>query len=107
MPAIQSPLASLIEEGLGAIRARGFESSVSLQTAQEAFGTILGGLRAAVRYGELNPALDIEGLALLGTAAMAGLRRIEDEAPGVFAIERAVHAFAELIRRTAPEATGW
>jgi hypothetical protein len=107
VPGIQSPLASLIEQGLSAARGRGFETSVSRETAQEAFGAILGGLKAAVRYGEVNSALDLEGLALLGAAALTGLRSIEEEAPGVFAIERAVQALADLIRRTAPEATGW
>jgi hypothetical protein len=107
VPEVISPLASILEEGLKAIRTCGIEPGSALGSAQETVSAVFGAAKSAVRYGEVNAALDLEGLAVLGAATLAGLRRLEDEAPGVFAIERAVRTLADLIRRTAPAATGW
>lgn len=107
MPKVISPLEAILEEGLQALRSRDIDLESALGGAQEAVGAIFGAAKAAVRYGEVNAALDLEGLAVLGAATFAGLRRLEEEAPGVFAIERAVRTLTDLIRRTAPQATGW
>jgi hypothetical protein len=107
VPEVSSPLAAILEEGLKAIRARGIEPGSALGSAQEAVSAIFGAAKSAVRYGDVNAALDPEGFAVLGAATLAGRRRLEEEAPGFFALERAVHALADLVRRTAPEATGW
>jgi hypothetical protein len=104
---VMSPLASILGEALKALRARRLEPGSAFGTAQDTVNGILDSLKTAVRYGEVNSALDLEGLALLSAAAVAGLRRLEEEAPGIFALERGVHTLADLIRRTAPEATGW
>ena len=107
MPKVISPLETILEEGLQAIRNCEIDPESALAGAQQAVGAILGAAKAAVRYGEVNAALDLEGLAVLGAATFAGLRRLEEEAPGMFAIERAVRTLTDLIRRTAPQATGW
>ena len=107
MPKVISPLETILEEGLQALRSHDLDLDSALGGAQEAVVAIFGAAKAAVRYGEVNASLDLEGLAVLGAATFAGLRRLEEEAPGVFAIERAVRTLTDVIRRTAPQATGW
>jgi hypothetical protein len=107
VPEVISPLASILEEGLKAMRTCSIEPGSTLGTAQDTVSAILGVAKSAVRYGEVNAGLDLEGLAVLGAATFAGLRRLEADAPGVFALERAVRTLADLIRRAAPAATGW
>ena len=104
MPAAtSSPLAMLVRQGLEALRA--CDASPMQRAAaspSETVEQLAGGLLVAMGYREIADDLDLEAIALLGTAAVAGLQRIAELEPGLHRVDDALCALEDLLRRTAP-----
>lgn len=102
----QSPLTMLVQSGLAAI---GFCAVAPAERGapdgpSQSIEQIAAGLLASMGIGEIAEDLDLKALALLGTAAVAGLQAIEMVEPGLHRLETALFALEDLLRRTAPGA---
>ena len=100
----QSPLAMLVCQGIEALGARGVNPSLRPpdSTPSQTVEQLAGGLLVAMGYREVAEDLDLEAVALLGAAAVAGLQRIGEVEPGIHKLEAALLALEDLLRRTAP-----
>jgi hypothetical protein len=102
----QSPLAMLVQTGLEAVGAHANPDLLARLpvSPSETVQRIAGGLLVAMGYKEIAEDLDLEAVALLGAAAVAGLQKIGEAEPHLHRLEAALFAFENLLRRTAPAA---
>lgn len=102
--ATQSPLAMLIRQGLESIGVRPVDPALRRTPGgpSETIEQVAGGLLAAMGFKEISEDLDLQAIALLGAASVAGLRAIEAIEPGIHKLESALYALEDLLRRTAP-----
>jgi len=63
---------------------------------------LAGGLLVAMGLGEIDDDLDLEAVALLGAATVAGLQVIGRLEPGRHRLDAALSSLEDLLRRTAP-----
>lgn len=101
---VHSPLEILIRDGLAALGVNHRTSpelavDASTSDAVERFAV---GILAAMGLKEVAEDLDLNGIALLGAASVAGLKAIEVVEPGLHRLEDAIYALEDLLRRTAP-----
>lgn len=103
--ATSSPLAMLVRQGLQALRACDTAPGHRLAASpSETVEQLAGGLLVAMGYKEIADDLDLEAIALLSTAAVAGLQRVIELEPNLHRVEDALLALEDLLRRTAPGA---
>jgi len=96
----------LVQSGIEALGACAIDAARRPLAASpsETVHQIAGGLLVAMGYREVADDLDLEAVALLGAAAVAGLQRIAEFEPGLHRLDDALYAFEDLLRRTAPGA---
>lgn len=101
---VHSPLETLIRDGLAALGVNHHTSpGLDADTvASEAIERFAVGILAAMGLREVSEDLDLNGVALLGAASVAGLKAIELVEPGLHRLEDAIYALEDLLRRTAP-----
>lgn len=107
MPLIaESPLEMLVQQGIEAVGACAIDPAQRppADSPSETVAQLAGGLLVAMGYREIAEDLDLEAVALLCAAAVAGLQRIGEFEPGVHRLDSAVYALGDLLRRTAPKA---
>lgn len=101
-----SPLRLLVREARATVGERLVGApAAGAMTHGETMDHLAGGILAAMGLGEVSAELDVRGVALMGTALVAGLERIGHEAPAIGDLGAAFFAFEDLLRRTSP-ATG-
>lgn len=99
-----SPLAMLVRQGLEALTRCSLEAGAAAPEVSPSatIEQLAGGLLVAMGYREIADDLDLEAIALLGTATVAGLQAIALVEPGLHRVEDALWALEDLLRRTAP-----
>ncbi len=103
MPATaESPLSVLIGQALDALGACALDPALRPlpSTPSEDVEQIAAGLLISMGVGEIACDLDLKAVALLGTAAVAGLQRIDAEEPGAHDSAAALRALEDLLRRS-------
>lgn len=100
----QSPLSLLVEQGVRAVGEFLVNPRQALESEapSRALESLAGGLLVAMGVKEVSEDLDLEAVALLGVASVAGLKVIGKLEPGIHRLEDALYALEDLLRRTAP-----
>ncbi len=100
----RSPLAMLVQSGLESIGPCPARSAFrdTPDTPAETVEQIAAALLMAMALREISDELDLQGVALLGTACVIGLQALGELEPGAHRLNAAIFAFEDLLRRTAP-----
>ncbi|MEO8539868.1 MAG: hypothetical protein ABI577_09030 [bacterium] len=100
----ESPLAMLVQQGLESVGACPVDPALRrpADTPSETVEQLAAGLLVAMGLGEISSDLDLQAVALLGAACVAGLQAFGEMEPGIHRLDQAIFALEDLLRRTSP-----